>query len=196
MKVKKRARTLEQVLRVLEEHRVILEQAKVDGVPSMLEAIIGERPAGSWWSHPDGKLVYRLAEAAYDSGQLLALRLIGGKVTWVHRSLWPQILRVVTDRAWRAKRLKGAGAAVVTLCKALESGVVVGAKSAEVKKVDLLLLAHSESVHTERGHHERRPESWKRWAKRVGAVAATGSLEEALAAVREAVGGRATALDE
>jgi len=63
----------------------------------MLEAVIGERPPGSWWSHPDGKLVYQLAEAAHDSGQLLALRFVKRSAAEPQGSTRPRTAAIVTS---------------------------------------------------------------------------------------------------
>ena len=62
--------------------------------PSFAERVAGGRIRGSWWAHPRGRDIYRLAEAVEDSGEVLMCRLIEGKVTWVHRRLWPALVRL------------------------------------------------------------------------------------------------------
>jgi hypothetical protein len=49
---------------------------------------------GSWWGHPKGQEIFRLAEAVEDSGDVLVCKLIEGKVTYVHRRLWPALARL------------------------------------------------------------------------------------------------------
>jgi hypothetical protein len=49
---------------------------------------------GSWWGHPKGHEIFRLAEAVANSGDVLVCKLIEGKVTWVHRRLWPALVRL------------------------------------------------------------------------------------------------------
>jgi hypothetical protein len=89
--------TPEQALKWFREHRIVMEAAHVDGVPSLAESVAGGRVKGSWWGHPKGKLIFALSNALEDSGELVALKLIEGKTTYVHKSLWPALLRVVTD---------------------------------------------------------------------------------------------------
>jgi hypothetical protein len=90
--------TAEEALAWFREHRIVMLAARVNGVPSLAEAVVGAPLRGSWWGHPQGKLIYRLAQALEDSGELVALKLIEGKTTYVHRSLWPALLRVVMDK--------------------------------------------------------------------------------------------------
>ena len=54
----------------------------------------GERIRGSWWGHPRGREIYRLSEAVTDSGEVLLCTLVDGKVTYVHRRLWPALVRL------------------------------------------------------------------------------------------------------
>ncbi len=63
-------------------------------VPNLVQAIAGEAIRGSWWAHPSSHQIYRVLGGAYDSGQVLVCRLVGGKVTMVHRRLWPALVRV------------------------------------------------------------------------------------------------------
>ena len=63
-------------------------------VPNLAEAIAGEPIRGSWWGHPKSRQMYWVFEAVCDSGQVLVCRLVGGKVTFVHRRLWPALVRL------------------------------------------------------------------------------------------------------
>ena len=69
-------------------------QAARGPVPSFAEHVAGERIRGSWWGHPKGQEIFRLAEAVTDSEDVLVCKLIGGKVTYVHRRLWPALVRL------------------------------------------------------------------------------------------------------
>jgi hypothetical protein len=62
--------------------------------PRLIDAIAGEVIAGNWWSHPRANEIYRVLSAASESGDVLACRLVGGKVTLVHRRLWPALARL------------------------------------------------------------------------------------------------------
>jgi hypothetical protein len=78
------------------QHGVVLESAK-GPVPRLVEAIIGEPIKGSWWSHPKGRQIYQVLQAVADSPEILVCRLMGGKVTFVHRRLWPAIVKLADE---------------------------------------------------------------------------------------------------
>jgi len=63
-------------------------------VPNLAEAIAGEPIRGSWWGHRMAHPMFRVFEALYDSKEVLVCRLVGGKVTFVHRRLWPALVRL------------------------------------------------------------------------------------------------------
>lgn len=63
-------------------------------VPNLADTIAGAPIRGSWWGHPKGKLIFRLTRGVRDSEDILVCRLIDGKVTYVHRRLWPALVRL------------------------------------------------------------------------------------------------------
>ena len=85
--------TAKQALAFVKKHGVVLQSAR-GRVPSFAEFVAGERIRGSWWGHPRGQEIYRLAEAVTDSGEVLTCRLVDGKVTYVHRRLWPALVKL------------------------------------------------------------------------------------------------------
>jgi hypothetical protein len=85
--------TPQQALAFVEKHGVVLQAAR-GPVPSFAEFVAGERIRGSWWGHPKGQEIFRLTEGVIDSGQVLVCKLIDGKVTYVHRRLWPALVRL------------------------------------------------------------------------------------------------------
>src|ERR1700756_1855901 len=50
--------------------------------------------AGGWWGHARGKEIFWLTRAVRDSPDVLVCRLVTGKVTYVHRRLWPALVRL------------------------------------------------------------------------------------------------------
>src|SRR5688572_26927724 len=84
--------TLRQALAFIRKHGVVLEAAK-GPVPSLAEAIAGEPVRGSWWSHPKGREIFAVTRAVRDSDEVLVCRLVKGKVSFVHRRLWPALVR-------------------------------------------------------------------------------------------------------
>jgi hypothetical protein len=74
-------------LAFIREHGVVLVSAK-GPVPRLTEAIAGEPVKGSWWGHPKGKLIFDILQQVAAHEDVLMCRLVGGKVTIVHRRLW------------------------------------------------------------------------------------------------------------
>jgi hypothetical protein len=77
----------------LVEAGILLESAK-GPIPNLAELVAGERISGSWWGHPRGHDIYAAINLVRDSPDVVALRLVKGKITLVHRRLWPAIVRV------------------------------------------------------------------------------------------------------
>lgn len=84
--------TAEEAIAFVERHGVVLQSAK-GPVPRLTEAILGEPVNGSWWSHARGHEIFAVLEAVADSPSVLTCRLVGDKVTLVHRRLWPALVR-------------------------------------------------------------------------------------------------------
>ncbi len=95
-------------LEFVERHGVVLESAR-GPVPRMTEAIIDEPIAGSWWGHPRGHEIYAVLSELTESEHIVSCRAVGGKVTFVHRRLWPALHRaaehVGTDRCARVEHV-------------------------------------------------------------------------------------------
>jgi len=86
----------EEALAFVREHGVVLASAR-GPAPRLTEAIIGEPIQGSWWSHPQSRRIYAILQAVSGSEQVLVCRLIDGKITLVHRRLWPALI-VLAER--------------------------------------------------------------------------------------------------
>ena len=87
--------TTEEALAFIREYGVVLVSAK-GTVPRLTEAIIGEPIKGSWWAHAQSHHIFAILQAVTDSEQVLVCRLINGKVTLVHRRLWPSLVRLAS----------------------------------------------------------------------------------------------------
>jgi hypothetical protein len=77
----------------VERHGIVLQAAR-GPAPSLAEAIAGGPIRGSWWGHPKGREIFRAAQAVCDSPDVLVCRLIDGKVTYVHRRVWPALVKL------------------------------------------------------------------------------------------------------
>lgn len=80
-------------IRFVEQHGIVLEGGQ-GPVPSLAEAVAGEPVPGSWWGHKKGRAIFRATRTVRDCDQILVCRLVGGKVTYVHRRLWPALVRL------------------------------------------------------------------------------------------------------
>jgi len=77
----------------LAERGMLLASAR-GPIPNVAEMIAGEPIKGSWWGHPDGHRIYNELNALDDSPDVVRMRLIKGKITLVHRRVWPALARV------------------------------------------------------------------------------------------------------
>jgi len=77
----------------VQRHGVVLQSAR-GPVSNLAEAIVGGPIRGSWWGHPMGKEIFRAATAVCESPEVLVCKLIDGKVTYVHRRLWPALVKL------------------------------------------------------------------------------------------------------
>ncbi|MBI3402790.1 MAG: hypothetical protein HY048_15340 [Acidobacteria bacterium] len=84
--------TSRQALAFIRKHGVVLEAAR-GPAPSLAEAIAGAPIRGHWWSHRKGREIFAVTRAVRDSHDVLVCRLIKGKITFVHRRLWPALVR-------------------------------------------------------------------------------------------------------
>jgi hypothetical protein len=80
----------------VKRHGVVLASAR-GPVPSVAEAVAGEPIVGSWWAHPKGKAIFAALSEIDDSDDVRCFKLIDGKVTFVHRRVWPALARLVHD---------------------------------------------------------------------------------------------------
>ena len=83
----------QEALAFVERHWIVLEAAR-GPVPSLAETIGGGPIRGGWWGHPMGHEIFAATEAIADNEDVLVCKLIDGKVTYVHRRLWPALVKV------------------------------------------------------------------------------------------------------
>jgi hypothetical protein len=182
----------EALLSELSKHDLLLQQDLQ--LPSVVTIVAGEPLHGSWWSHPSGNTIFNSLNALAAHPDVLVARLVGGKVTLVYRRLWPAVLAAATEgAAWQFTRLP---APARELYDSVERQGMLFASGPIAKQLERRLLVHGEQVHTERGHHELRLESWALWAERTGCA---GDLTPAegrrqIEAAVQALGGTAALL--
>lgn len=166
--------------------QIILDALQVEGLllendaklPSVTSLIAGEVVSGSWWSHRKAQEIFDTLKEIADRTDVLVTKLISGKVTFVHRELWCDVLAIAQAREpWQLINLSqaaqellaqvGQHAALVSdkvelprQFKAVKIGEVV-------RELEKRLLIHTEQYHSKSGAHAKRLESWKNWAARV-----------------------------
>ena len=84
--------TADEAMSFIKQHGVVLASAK-GPVPRLTEAIVDGPIKGSWWAHRRSHHIFAVLQAVTDSEDVLVCRLVNGKVTLVHRRLWPAVVR-------------------------------------------------------------------------------------------------------
>jgi hypothetical protein len=77
----------------MREQGIVLQSAR-GPVPNLAEFIAGEPIRGGWWGHKAGHEIFATINEIVGSPDVVATRLINGKVTLIHRRLWPPLVRV------------------------------------------------------------------------------------------------------
>lgn len=75
------------------ERGMLLESAR-GTIPNVAELVAGAPIKGSWWGHPAGHAIFEVINEVAGSPDVVRLRLVRGKITLVHRSLWAALVRV------------------------------------------------------------------------------------------------------
>ena len=85
--------TPKQGLAFVAKHGVVLQAAR-GPAPNLAETIVGGPIRGSWWAHPKGHEIFAIANAISESNDVLVCKLVAGKITYVHRRLWPALVKI------------------------------------------------------------------------------------------------------
>ena len=168
------SRDFENVFSSLKKFGFLLESDSK--LPSVCSIIVGEPIRGSWWSHPLAQRIFQVNEQLEDHAHVLITKLISGKVTFVHRNVWSEVVTIGSARdSWQLMKL---APSVKTLLELVEKGgslittEVDWPRSAKVRLGDAVrelekrLLIVGTQFHSESGTHEKHLETWEHWAKR------------------------------
>jgi hypothetical protein len=82
-------------LAFVRQHGIVLVSAK-GSAPRLTEAIAGEPIKGSWWAHSKSHQIFAVLQKLEESPDILVCRFISGRVTFVHRRLWPAIVKLAS----------------------------------------------------------------------------------------------------
>lgn len=161
------------LLVLLKEYGVLLQQDKV--LPSVVGVIAGESLSTSWWRHRRARQIFRSLGALADHPDVLTTKLVAGKVTFVHRRLWPHLLAVAIAREpWQLKGITKEARGL--LAKVDRAGALL-ASGPPARELERRLLVHGEQVHTNAGKHQTRLETWAEWSRRTGFVTKLSASE-------------------
>ena len=137
----------------LDKYGLLLLQDKK--LPSAVGIITGEKISGSWWSHPRANEIFRKLQAL---DVVLTVKLIAGKVTFVHKRLQPSVAAV--GRAREPWQMRGLSPAARRLLARVDRDGSVSATGAASKELQERLLVNAHEDHTESGRHETVLEPW------------------------------------
>jgi hypothetical protein len=147
----------------LREAKAHLARRGIVTLAEFVEAIAGEKPKGSWWSHPKGKLIFNVTSALEDEEGVVTCKLVDGKVTFVDPTLVPSLLAVVTNPKWRRARMSKLSPPAFRLFHRIDKELEITAKykkfAAELAES---LLVRSESRHTKSGRHATFLVHWRK----------------------------------
>ncbi|HKO95806.1 MAG TPA: hypothetical protein VJU86_02360 [Pyrinomonadaceae bacterium] len=160
-------------------------------LPSVCSLIAGEPMRGSWWSHPMAQTIFQVNEKLEDHPDVLITKLVSGKVTFVHRMLWSEIVAIgVAREDWQMSGLPAAARKLLTTVEDAGSlrtdNLPKKSKPGELaRELERKLLIHAEQVHTEGGAHAKFLETWDRWSERKQFIKADISAHQAKLTIEE-----------
>jgi hypothetical protein len=149
-------------------------------LPSVVSLVAGKPIGGSWWGHPSGAAIYRETNKLADRSDIVVLKLLNGKVTFVLDKLWPHVYAVGRcGEPWQTSGMKPQSQRLAELVRRHglirtddpRSLLVAGPRvSAAALDLERRLLIIGTQVHTESGRHAKALESWLHWARRIKLV--------------------------
>ncbi|MFQ6012037.1 MAG: hypothetical protein ACE5LS_00110 [Thermoplasmata archaeon] len=175
-------------------------------LPSVTTVVTGKPLRGSWWGHPRSHAIFAMVERLEGHAKALPTKLVSGKVTFVHRRLWPALAGVGSAaEPWQVEGLTpdeeallarlGEAGWLRTDDRAGYSPLDATTVRRATKRLERKLLLVGREVHTETGAHARILETWEAWADRVGfretwrtPAAGRQELKETLDGVNRAFG--------
>jgi hypothetical protein len=199
-------RALPRVLGELE--RIGLLLVSDAALASIAGLVAGAPVRGSWWSHPLAHEIYDVCQYLDHETAAARVKLVAGKVTFVHAALRPCVAAVGAARApWQMRGLSPGArrllartdeASALRLDELPGSGDATRrkARARDASELEKRLLVASDELHTERGAHVRQLQTWAHWLReleprpaRVGLETARARLEAAAAALGGGAGG-------
>jgi len=169
------AKTFQKSFRKLKRSGVLL--LSDNKLPSITMMVAGKPIRGSWWCHPKGHDIFHVVSRIAHHPDVAVTKLISGKITFVHRKLWPALVAIGRSREPRQMNgLSRKGRNLLQIVdrngEARTDRLPASSKRKNsswreaIRELEDRLLIYAEEFHTETGAHAKRLESWKHWAAR------------------------------
>jgi len=173
-------------------------------LPNVSHIVADTKVKGSWWSHESAHAIFAVSEMLEDHPDVMIMKLISDKVTFVHRELWGHVYSIgMARKDWQMKDLSPHANRLLRtlddegLLQTNKLGKEFGVKPGDTaRELEQRLLIHASQIHTESGAHAKIIETWDKWAERMrfrvkakSAEAAGKFLERRLAKMNDEFGG-------
>ena len=163
----------------------------------MVSLVVGHPIKGGWWGHPSGSTIFAESNRLADRADVVVVKLLNGKVTFVSKRLWPHLLAIGrAHEPWQLEGLTGEALALLDLVRrkgtirtddpAVRRAVNPEKPAQVALTLERRLLVLGMQVHTESGTHAKTLESWDHWAQR-RRLAARLPVPQAKAALEDRV---------
>lgn len=157
------------IYKLLEADKILLLQDK--SFPNIVSKIVNEKISGSWWGHPLANPIYNGLGWVEHNRNILIIKLIDGKVTYIHESLFADIYSIVSEtRDWQLKKLKPDELKLLKYIAKKNKVLSDDPKLKELVKdskksfatLEKRLLVFSSEEHTDSGKHVKEYMPWKK----------------------------------
>lgn len=177
----------------LEKHGFLLLQDP--RLPNLAALVAGKPVRGSWWGHRAGSRIFDVAGRLEQHKDVLIIKLVAGKVTFVHRRFWPALAAI--GRAREGWQTRGLSRPARRLLARVDDRQCVHTTGGAARELERALLVVGRDVHTDSGAHAKELTTWERFAREVGvplrrrsAARAREELEAAAEEMAEESGAR------
>ena len=156
----------------LREFGLMLETDRA--FPSLVALMAGGPVKGTWWAHPLANDIYMVGMRLMHLSEVIFLRLVLGKMTYVHRRFWPALYSVARAREpWQFADLPPTAKSMLAVVDEREivrmdeipSKRPLKELGADARLLESRLLVFGDNVHTDSGAHVKRITTWQRWAR-------------------------------
>jgi len=184
------------VLEALEKYGLLLESDAQ--LPSLVSIVAGGPVRGSWWGHARGNLIFEVCNQLANHPDVLVIKLVSGKVTFVQRRLWPAVISVANAREpWQLQDLSDMACTLLeSVTKEHTLRIDLFQKSAHLnskalsdaaRELERKLLVYGESVHTSSGAHAKLLETWEHWTRHTSFAESQAPSEQGKMALEDAL---------